>query len=78
MVPILPDILRISPDGEAIQSHEDLPESPDEGDAYLILGGKWADVAYAAICEPGFRGWVPLGFDVRAATSARLTGEYDS
>lgn len=45
---------------EPLQSHEDLPESPEEGDAYFIKEGPYADVAFVAIGEPEFSGWVPL------------------
>lgn len=46
---------------ESLESHEDLPESPEEGDAYFIRGGKYADHAFVAICESDFRGWITIG-----------------
>ncbi len=46
---------------ESLESHEDLPESPEEGDAYFIREGKYADHAFVAICESDFRGWITIG-----------------
>jgi hypothetical protein len=43
---------------EAVESHEELPSDPNEGDACFVLGGPYADTAFVAISTPDFRGWV--------------------